>query len=52
MVRIEDTSDETFDTLFKFGKAMKKEPVACKVDYWGLLEFTIVVYMNRYILPF
>lgn len=31
MVRIDDTSDATFDALFAFGKAMNKEPVACKV---------------------
>ena len=33
VVRTVDTSDETFDSLFAFGKRMKKEPVACKVSY-------------------
>ena len=31
MVRTEDTSDQTFESLMEFGKALKKVTVACKV---------------------
>ena len=31
VVRTADTSDETFEALLAFGKAMKKVTVSCKV---------------------
>ena len=32
VVRINDTSDATFDTLMDFGSTVGKTPVACKVS--------------------
>ena len=46
VVRIADTSDETFEALMAFGKAMKKVTVSCKVWMWGhmtLSQCTLLV---------
>jgi 3-hydroxyacyl-CoA dehydrogenase len=32
VIRIADTSEQTFDTLLSFGKAVQKVPVSCKVN--------------------
>ncbi len=37
MIRTDETSNDTFDALFAFGKAMKKEPVSCKVGLFDML---------------
>lgn len=46
VVRTADTSDETFEALMAFGKAMKKVTVSCKVWTWGhmtLSQCTLLV---------
>ena len=46
VVRTADTSDETFEALMTFGKAMKKVTVSCKVWMWGhmtLSQCTLLV---------
>ena len=45
VVRIPETTDETYDALFQFSKELGKVPVACKVRFSVLIH---VFYITSY----
>ncbi len=47
VVRIASTSDETFQTLLTFGKALGKTTVSCKVCY-PILVFILYISIKGY----
>jgi 3-hydroxyacyl-CoA dehydrogenase len=45
VIRIADTSEQTFDTLLSFGKAVQKVPVSCKDTPGFIVNRLLVPYM-------